>query len=159
MTNKKKKNKKKSFEMMTEEEKEKKEDDAIRAEVRAIMEKKQKEDRNKKRKIRQEKIKITRLMLMGGVKPDDAWDYSSEQTGLFKLNDFVTSSELAQFLEEKKTVLLPEKKKKQKNRERRQTQYFEDSEQEIEAEEAELDAMYQVYKQRRHIRSKNEEKN
>jgi len=54
--------------------------------------------------------------------------------------------------------LLPEKKKKQKNRERRQTQYFEDSEQEIEAEEAELDAMYQVYKQRRHIRSKNEEK-
>jgi len=35
-------------------------------------------------------------MLMGGVKPDDAWDYSSEQTGLFKLNDFVTSSELAQ---------------------------------------------------------------
>jgi len=53
-------------------------------------------------------------MLMGGVKPDDAWDYSSEQTGLFKLNDFVTSSELAQFLEEKKNRIVTRKEKEAK---------------------------------------------
>ncbi|ETO19980.1 rRNA methyltransferase, partial [Reticulomyxa filosa] len=57
--------------MKIEEELDAEEDTKIREEVRNLVEKKKKDDRKKKRKIRQAKIKSTRLMLMGGIKPDD----------------------------------------------------------------------------------------
>jgi len=59
-------------------------------------------------------------------------------------------------------MLLPPKKKKPRheprNESKKQTEYFEHSDEELEAQEAELDVMYQVYKQHRNIRSKQEEK-
>ncbi|ETO03876.1 hypothetical protein RFI_33526, partial [Reticulomyxa filosa] len=80
--------------MKIEEELDAEEDTKIREEVRNLVEKKKKDDRKKKRKIRQAKIKSTRLMLMGGIKPDDVWDFEDERQGLFRLDAFRNKEEL-----------------------------------------------------------------
>ena len=87
--------------------------------MRELLEKKTREERKKKRKIRQAKIKATRLMLMGGLKPDDAWDNSEEQRGLFKLADLQTTEDFDLILGEEAYTDL--KNKKIKMREPRKT--------------------------------------
>ena len=77
--------------VLSREELEQLEDEKLEADVREIFDSKKRQKRKEKRKIRQEKIKRTRTMLMGGVKPDDVWNIGQEEqkgAGLFSLRDF-----------------------------------------------------------------------
>merc|ERR1712157_69875 len=135
------------------------EDEKLEADVREMFDAKKREKRKQKRKIRQEKIKRTRTMLMGGIKPDDVWEIGKQEQmgeGLFSLKDFENAEELKNFMDTKNSVLIPHKIKEKKIKSFYEK--FEDSEDELEIEEMRLDHLYKRYKKNHGLRTKKEER-
>eukprot|EP00484_Ammonia_sp_Unknown_P029803 CAMPEP_0197051364 /NCGR_PEP_ID=MMETSP1384-20130603/26045_1 /TAXON_ID=29189 /ORGANISM="Ammonia sp." /LENGTH=946 /DNA_ID=CAMNT_0042483917 /DNA_START=24 /DNA_END=2864 /DNA_ORIENTATION=- len=146
----------------TREEIENLEDEKLEADVREMFDVAKREKRKKKRKIRQEKIKRTRVMMMGGVKPGDDWNIAEQEQateGLFSLKKFRSAAELEYFMDGDNSVDLPNKRKKKNNRIGViGYEEFEDSEAELEAEEARMDEMYNRYKKNHGMRTVKEER-
>jgi len=118
---------------------------------------KEKNKRKKKRKIRQAKIKRARTMYMGGIMPDDVWDFSDEQIGLFKLDDFENSTELNEYLKTQ-TVVKNENPFLKKEPITHFWEEHKDSDSELEMQSQRLDDLYQRYKHKRNIVTREDKK-
>merc|ERR1719242_839350 len=140
---------------LTQEDLEDLEDEKLEADVRELFDEKKRERRKAKRKKRQAKIKDTRTMLMGGIKPDDIWELGKEQQeaqGLFNLGKIRSEKILEKFLAaddgQAENISSYRKRRRQRVGGKRDVHFveFEDSDDAVEAEAVHMDTMYEKYK-------------
>eukprot|EP01083_Nonionella_stella_P291535 991965_1 len=115
---------------------------------------------NKNVEFVKKKIKRTRIMLMGGIQPNDVWDIGQQeqlQEGLFSLKQFENKKQLTAFLNTDDNTI-PKHKYKSKKKIKKFYDKFSDSDEELMIEEERMDKLYKNYKRKRHLRTKKEER-
>eukprot|EP00485_Elphidium_margaritaceum_P008525 CAMPEP_0202698920 /NCGR_PEP_ID=MMETSP1385-20130828/12155_1 /ASSEMBLY_ACC=CAM_ASM_000861 /TAXON_ID=933848 /ORGANISM="Elphidium margaritaceum" /LENGTH=967 /DNA_ID=CAMNT_0049355749 /DNA_START=9 /DNA_END=2912 /DNA_ORIENTATION=+ len=147
-------------EPLSKEELQRLQDEQLEADVRDMFDAEKRERRKQRRKVRQEKIKQTRVMMMGGVRPDDVWDIADQEQsamGLFSLKSFINSEELEQFMNGDNTVILPSANAN-KNKKKMQSKVadIDGSDDELAMNSDALDVMYRRYQKNHGLKSKKE---